>query len=93
MEKFDVCHWLNCGNELYLVTMFSIKNMLTLNALCLCLCSAQQTWLAIVHLTQLNLCLMDFVPILLTVDKILNQIKSKISSQPKMEESMTQETT
>ena len=30
--------------------------------------------------------------ILLTADKILNQIKSKISSQPKMEESMTQET-
>ena len=30
--------------------------------------------------------------ILLTADKILNQIKSKISSQPKMEKSMTQET-
>ena len=30
--------------------------------------------------------------ILLTADKILNQIKSKISSQPKLEESMTQQT-
>ena len=30
--------------------------------------------------------------ILSTADKILNQIKSKISSQPKMEESMTEET-
>ena len=30
--------------------------------------------------------------ILLTADKILNQIKSKVSSQPKMEESMTQGT-
>ena len=29
----------------------------------------------------------------LTADKIMNQIKSKISSQLKLEESMTQETT
>ena len=31
--------------------------------------------------------------ILSTTDKISNEIKSKISSQPKMEDSMTQETT
>ena len=30
---------------------------------------------------------------LLTTDKISNKIKSKISSQPKMDDSMTQETT